>query len=75
MTIIVLLRLRLTENPSDETVNQLCMELADSMDWLKTIGRMKPSLRKAILELSTMKHDECHIHAIANDDMMREEIK
>jgi hypothetical protein len=77
MTVTQLLRRRLLLDPSQETIDQLCMELADSMDWLKTIGKMKPGLRKAILNLSTLinvEGDESHIHEIANDDMMKEEL-
>jgi hypothetical protein len=70
MTITAYLRRRLLLDLSQETIDQLCMELADGQDWLKTLGRMSPGLRKGILELSTLQSNECHIHAIANDDMM-----
>jgi hypothetical protein len=51
MKIITLLRSRLTENPSDETLVQLRMELTDAEDWLKSLADLPPEVREAILNM------------------------
>jgi hypothetical protein len=52
-TVISTLRARLKENPSDEMLVQLRIELEDASDWLHDLVRMTPKVRAAILNLSS----------------------
>jgi hypothetical protein len=50
-TIISTLRARMKENPSDETLVQLRIELEDASDWLHDLVHMTPKVREAILNM------------------------
>lgn len=58
-TIIDLMRSRLLDNPADETLVQLRIELNDVSDWLKSLARMPVEVRAVAISFpSTLKNEE-----------------
>jgi hypothetical protein len=50
-SLISTLRARLKQNPSDEMLVQLRIELEDASDWLHDLVHMTPKVREAILNM------------------------